>query len=82
MAENENESNGVYICGDCGQSFATDDLLETHASSEHLISSHSCHMCGHATLTAKDLEAHLMTHPEQQYFLELQGPNSIENILA
>ena len=37
MAENENESNGVYICGDCGQSFATDDLLKTHASSEHPI---------------------------------------------
>ena len=72
--ENDNnESNGVYICNDCGKSFATDDVLKFHANSEHPVRTYSCHMCGHATLTPKDLEAHLMTHPEQQYLMELQG---------
>ena len=45
------------------------------------IRSYSCHMCSHAASTARDLEAHLMTHPEQQYFLELQkktGTNCIK----
>ena len=33
----EESSNGVYFCDECGQIFTTDDLLKAHASSEHPI---------------------------------------------